>query len=174
MGKVDAAQEGQRFARASDVVEEITVTVVIQEVAADFDRIAADELGVLTIEEDLVGDLVGAGQLDALAAHGAAFELEGARRTEGAGLGETQVALVKEDASGEGVGRATVQLENRTVGNRDAQAGRAVGRRIRDLSVPDGLRARATDVEHARVGVVLPVDVVAVDGEDRPVFEVVR
>ena len=173
MGKVDAAQEGQRFARASDVVEEITVTVVIQEVAADFNRIAADELGVLTIEEDLVGDLVRASQDDTVAAHGTTFELEGAR-TEGAGLGETQVALVKDDASGGGVDRATVQLENRTVGNRDAQAGRAVGRRIRDLTVPDGLRARATDVERARVGVVLPVDVVAVDGEDRSVFEVVR
>ena len=173
MGKIDAAQEGQRFTSAGDVIEEITVAVVIQEVAADFDRVTADELGVLTIEEDLVGNLVRANQFDAVAKHGAAFELE-RTRTEGAGLGKAQVSLVKENAASEGVGRGTRELENRAIGNRDAQAGRASGQRIRDLAVPDGLRARATDVEHARVGVVLPVDVVAVDGEDRPVFEVVR
>ena len=173
VGKVDATLEGQRVTRAGDVVEEVAVTVPIDEITADFDRGAADELGVLTIEEELVRDLVRAGQDDAVAAHGAAFELEGAR-TEGAGLGKAEVALVKDNAAGKGVDRGTGQLEDRAVGDRDAQAGGSVGRRIRDLSVPDGLRARSTDVEDARVGVVLPVDVVAVDRQDRSVFEVVR
>ena len=173
VGKVDAAQEGQRFTRAGDVIEKITVTVIVQEVTADFDRVTADELSVLTIEEDLVGNLVRSSQFDAVAKHGAAFELEGAR-TEGAGLGKAEVALVKDDTASKGVGCGTGELEDRAIGNRDVQAGRASGQRIRDLSVPDGLRALATDGEHARVGVVLPVDVVAVDRQDRPVFEAVR
>ena len=173
MGKVDAAQEGQRFTRAGDVIEKITVTVIVKEVTADFDRATADELGVLSIEKDLVGNLVRAGQFDDFAKHGAAFELEGAR-TEGAGLGKAEVALVKDDTASKGVGCGTRELEDRAVGDRDIEAGRASGRRIRDLSVPDGLRALATDGEHARVGVVLPVDVVAVDRQDRSVFEVVR
>ena len=172
MGEVDAAQEGQRFTRAGDVIEKITVTVIVQEVTADFDRATADELGVLSIEKDLVGNLVRAGQFDAVAKHGAAFELEGAR-TEGAGLGKAEVALVKDDTASKGVGCGTRELEDRAIGDRDIEAGRASGQRIRDLSVPDGLRALATDGEHARVGVVLPVDVVAVDRQDRAVFEAV-
>ena len=172
MGKVHAAQEGQRFTRAGDVIEKITVTVIVKEVTADFDRATADELGVLSIEKDLVGNLVRAGQFDDFAKHGAAFELEGAR-TEGAGLGKAEVALIKDDTASKGVGRGTRELEDRAIGDRDAQAGRAIAQRIRDLSVPDGLGALATNLEDARVGVVLPVDVVAVDGEDRPVFEAV-
>ena len=172
VGKVDAAQEGQRFTRAGDVIEKITVTVIVKEVTADFDRATADELGVLSIEKDLVGNLVRAGQFDDFAKHGAAFELEGAR-TEGAGLGKAEVALVKDDTASKGVGRGTRELEDRAIGDRDAQAGRAIAQRIRDLSVPDGLGALATNLEDARVGVVLPVDVVAVDGEDRAVFEAV-
>ena len=170
MGKIDAALEGQG-PRAGDVIVEISVTIPVDEVTADFDRIAADELGGLTIEEDLVGDLVGAGQDDAVTAHGAAFELERAG-AERAGLGKTQVTLVKQDAAGVGIGRGTGQLEDRAVRDRDTDTARSDGR-IRDHAVPDGLRALATDLEHARVGVGLPVDVVSVDRQDGAVLEAV-
>ena len=168
--KVDATGEGQG-PRAGDVVIEIAVSVIVLEDAADFDRVAADELRGLAVEQDLIRDLIGAGQDDAVAAHGAAFELERAR-TERASLGNTQVALVKQDAAGEGVGRGTGELEDRAVGNRDTDTARGGGR-IRDHAVPDGLRALATNLEHARVGVGLPVDVVTVDRQDRAVLEAV-
>jgi len=169
--KIDAAREGQG-ACAGDVVEEITISAAVLEHAADFDRVAADELGGFAPELDLVGDPVRAGKDDAFAAHGAALEFErpGAER---AGLSQAKVALVEVDAARVGVGRTAAQLEDRAVRNRDAEAARTAGRRVGDEAVPDGLGALAADVEDAGVGVGLPVDVIAVDGEDGAVLETV-
>ena len=123
---------------------------------------------------DLVGDLARASQDDVVAAHGTTIELEetGAKR---ARLGEPQVTLGKDESAVKGVGRGTRELENRAVGNIDAETGGAIGGgRICNQAIPDGLRALAANIKSADVGVVLPVDVVAVDGEHGAVFEAVR